>query len=172
MRKVYRALCRSSWIAALAFFAGAMLSSCTSPGAFRNVPRSQPHAVLIAEETDFPLTPFTPATESLIRSINGKPVEHADRRNRFRIPPGITVIEPEIEGNPKQYSPLQFNAVTGHEYFLFPLGKGMRIHLIEKIPGKRAKIIAIWTGGEWREGLLGRPLNTTPRSNQSPSTTR
>lgn len=147
-----------------------LLSSCTSPGAFRNVPRSQPHALLIAQE--YGKEGMWSDWETLVRSINGQPVAHASVCNFFRIPPGATVIQPELEDRPKPYAPLPFNAVAGHKYLLCPYAKAMGMHLVEEAPDGQRKIIALWTERGWQEGFLGRPLNTTPRSDQSPSTTR
>lgn len=132
MSKVHRSLCRSSWIAVLAAFAGTMLSCCTSPGAFRNVPRNQPHAVLITAERDY--TIFTPTLESVVRTINGQPVDHADRRNRYRIPPGATVIVPGMEHNLTPYDPMQFTAVAGRHYVLRPPIKGIWMNLYDYPP--------------------------------------
>ena len=105
--------------AALLILLVGLLSSCaTSPGAFRNVPRSQPHAVFITEEFDYPFT--MKDWESLVHSINGRPVDRPDRRNRYRIPPGTNVIQPGIERSTSTLAPIQFTAVAGRKYVLTP----------------------------------------------------
>lgn len=106
--------------------------SCTSPGAFRNVPRNQPHAVLITKEIDY--TIFTRTYESVVRTINGQPVDHADRRNRYRIPPGATVLQPGMEHSLTPYDPMHFTAVAGRYYVLRPPIKGVWMDLYEYPP--------------------------------------
>jgi hypothetical protein len=124
------------------------LSSCSSPNAFHNVPLNQPHALLIAEDFSSVLH----KNETLVRSINDQPVAFAFVRNSFRIPPGVTVIQPELENKRKHYDPLRFNAAAGGTYHLCPYGKGMDMNLIEEIPGERQHWIAIWNGREWEQG--------------------
>jgi hypothetical protein len=139
MSKAHRSLRWSSSIAVIALFAAATLSSCTSPGAFRNVPRKQPHAELITGWIDYSI--FTPRYESLVHTINGQPVDRPDRRKRYRIPPGATVIQPGMEDWSAQYDPMHFTAVAGRTYILRLQIKSSGLQLSEcpPSPGKSSK---------------------------------
>ena len=151
----------SQWQTLAMLLISSLLSSCSSPGAFRNVSVHQPHAVLVAEEVKFPII-FGGDYESLVRSINDQPVDFASVRNRFRVPPGPTVIQPEREDYPEwRLEPMHFTAVAGREYLLCPPLKGRLLELIEVLPGESE-------GKRIASCLWGASTSTSDSSRQGP----
>jgi hypothetical protein len=85
-----------------------LLTGCTYPNQFRNVRTDSPHTVIVGDGVT-------------VMHINDQPTSFWRCHERFRVPPGLTVLRfigPLNHWNTQRYTELSFTAEAGQTYSL------------------------------------------------------
>lgn len=114
---------------------------CEHPDVFRNVSPKQKHAVFTTGNPPGFAGFFGIGGAVAPRAINGHPTAFWRIHDRFRIPPGVTVIETIGANEPYSYEPMRFQAQAGCRYILRPSRTNDRdaAILIERSPRTRSE---------------------------------
>lgn len=103
-----------------------LCAGCEAPNVFRNEPANRPHATLTSDNPPGFHGFFGLGRDVGPHFINDQPAAFWRLRDRFRLPPGPTLLNVITVSQPYDFEPLRFTALSGHHYILRPTRIGGR----------------------------------------------
>ncbi|MGV3664151.1 MAG: hypothetical protein ACO1TE_28520 [Prosthecobacter sp.] len=97
-----------------------LCTGCEAPNVFRNETATRPHATLTSDNPPGFHGFFGLGRDVAPYFINHQPTAFWRMGDRFRLPPGPTVLDVITVSEPYDFEPLRFTAVAGHHYILRP----------------------------------------------------